>query len=157
MSFEDRLQAHWRALDETLPAAFVAEMDEIVSDAPPAIAAFERASARDSTGQSASAVPLYREALRIGLTGDRRRRAVIQLSSSLRITGHADEALALLTAERAQPSDHLDDAVSAVLALTLTSLSREREAVAVLLTALAPHLPRYQRSMANYAKQLVAG
>ena len=157
MSFEDRLQAHWRALDETPPAEFVAQIDEIVGDAPPAIAAFERACARDSTGQSASAVPLYREALRLGLTGERRRRAVIQLSSSLRTTGHAEEALALLTAERAQPSDHLDDAVSAVLALTLTSLSREHEAVSVLLTALAPHLPRYQRSMANYAKQLVAG
>ena len=157
MSFEERLQAHWRALDEKHSAEFVAQMDEIVRDAPPAIAAFERASARDSTGQSAAAVPLYREALRIGLTGERRRRAVIQLSSSLRITGQAEEALALLTAERAQPSDHLDDAVSAVLALTLTSLGREREAVSVLLTALAPHLPRYQRSMANYAKQLVVG
>jgi len=157
MSFEDRLQAQWRALDETAAAEFVAQIDEIVRDAPPAIAAFERASARDSTGQSASAAPLYREALRIGLSGERRRRAAIQLSSSLRVTGHAEEALALLTAERAQPSDHLDDAVSAVLALTLTSLGREREAVSVLLTALAPHLPRYQRSMSNYAKQLVAG
>ena len=156
MSFEERLQAHWRTLDEIPAADFVAGIDEIAKDAPPAISAFERACARDSTGQSALAVPLYREALRIGLSGERRRRAVIQLSSSLRITGHAEEALALLSAERAQPSDHLDDAVSAVLGLTLTSLGREREAVSVLLAALAPHLPRYQRSMANYAKQLVA-
>ncbi len=155
MSFEDRLQAQWRALDEAPGADFVAHIDALAQEAPPAIAAFERACARDSTGQSASAVPLYREALRIGLSGERRRRAIIQLSSSLRITGHSDEALALLTAERAQPSDHLDDAVSAVMALTLTSLGRDREAVSVLLAALAPHLPRYQRSMANYAKQLV--
>jgi hypothetical protein len=31
---------------------------------------------------------------------------------------------------------------------------REREAVSVALTALAPHLPRYQRSLANYAREL---
>lgn len=30
-----------------------------------------------------------------------------------------------------------------------------REAVSVAVAALAPHLPRYQRSMANYAKLLV--
>ncbi|MCW2948827.1 MAG: hypothetical protein JWR24_5544 [Actinoallomurus sp.] len=52
-------------------------------------------------------------------------------------------------------SDHLDDAVRAVLALALTDVGREREAVALAIAALAPHLPRYQRSMANYARLLV--
>jgi hypothetical protein len=41
------------------------------------------------------------------------------------------------------------------LALALTSVGREREAVAVAVAALAPHLPRYQRSMANYARLLL--
>ncbi|MDQ6922056.1 MAG: tetratricopeptide repeat protein, partial [Candidatus Dormibacteraeota bacterium] len=40
-------------------------------------------------------------------------------------------------------------------ALALTDVGREREAVSVALTALAPHLPRYQRSMANYARLLM--
>jgi hypothetical protein len=36
-----------------------------------------------------------------------------------------------------------------------TSVGREREAVSVAVTALARHLPCYQRAMANYARLLV--
>jgi hypothetical protein len=43
-----------------------------------------------------------------------------------------------------------------VLALALADVGREREAVSVAVAALAPHLPRYQRSMANYARLLVS-
>src|SRR5581483_1910470 len=103
------------------------------------------------------AVPLYRRALELGLEGERRRRAVIQLASSLRNLGHVAESLELLTAEVAKPSDRLDDAVSAFLALALADSGREREAVAVALAALAPHLARYQRSLGDYAQALVAG
>ncbi len=115
---------------------------------------FERAGAWDSTGHSDKAVPLYRQAMAAGLTGIRRRRAAIQLASSLRNTGGVAEGLALLTDERAAGSDELDDAVSAFLALMLVDSGREREAVSVALAALAPHLPRYQRSLANYAAEL---
>ncbi|MEW2221878.1 tetratricopeptide repeat protein [Streptomyces sp. NPDC006990] len=131
-------------------------------------AAFERACAFDSTGLPERAVPLYREALHGGLTGVRRRRAVTQLASSLRNLDRPGESVALLRAElerdigtdgaagaheRAEVVA-LEDAVRAVLALALTDLGRSREAVPLLLTALAPHLPRYQRSMAGYARQL---
>jgi hypothetical protein len=80
---------------------------------------------------------------------------VIQLSSSLRNLGQAAESLDLLTAELEQASDPLDDAVSAFLALALVDNGREREAVSVVLCALAPHLPRYRRALGNYALQLV--
>lgn len=43
------------------------------------------------------------------------------------------------------------------LALALVDVGREREAVALALGALAPHLARYQRSMGNYARLLVEG
>jgi hypothetical protein len=52
-------------------------------------------------------------------------------------------------------SDDLDDAVRAFLALALTSAGREREAGSVVLAGLAPHLTRYNRSLAAYAKALV--
>jgi hypothetical protein len=97
---------------------------------------------------------LYEQALELGLTGVRRRRAVIQLASSLRNLGRAQESVALLSAERAAGSDELDDAVSAFLALALVDTGREREAVSLALGALARHLPRYQRSVTNYAKSL---
>nr|WP_255578437.1 tetratricopeptide repeat protein [Deinococcus sp. KSM4-11] len=119
-----------------------------------AAALFERACAQDSTGHADRAVPLYRAALAAGLTGIRRRRAVIQLSSSLRNIGGAQESLRLLSAEREHPSDELDDAVAAFLALTLADLGREREALSLALSALAPHLPRYQRSVGNYGSSL---
>jgi hypothetical protein len=63
--------------------------------------------------------------------------------------------VALLTAELAAGSDDLDDAVRTVLALALTDTGREREAVSIAVGALARHLPRYRRSMASYARQLV--
>ena len=40
-------------------------------------------------------------------------------------------------------------------ALALVDTGREREAAAIALAVLAPHLPRYQRSLASYARLLV--
>jgi len=126
--------------------------DELPDDS--ATAVFERASAFDSTGREEEAVAHYRRALELGLDSSRRRRAVIQLASSLRNVGKLEESIALLTAEREQPSDELDDAVAAFLALALVDAGREREAASLALAALAPHLPRYQRSLASYAADL---
>ncbi len=80
---------------------------------------------------------------------------MIQLASSLRNLGEVDESVRLLTAERDTGSDELDDAVRAFLALALTDAGREREAVGIALTALAPHLSRYRRSVTNYASELL--
>lgn len=155
--WEQRVAALWARLDDSEPDAFRAQVDALAAELPEddPVAAFERACAFDSTGHSDRAVPLYRAALAGGVTGIRRRRSVIQLASSLRNVGQAEESVALLLAEREQPSDELDDAVAATLALALADTGRAREAVSVAVAALAPHLPRYQRSMANYARLLV--
>ena len=147
----------WASLDERDEAEFLSLIEKLVEELPPndPDGLFERASALDSTGHSDLAVPLYEAALAAGVTGERRRRAVIQLASSLRTIDRSQESVALLTAELKQPSDHLDDAVKTVLALALTDVGREREAVSIAIGALAAHLPRYQRSMANYARALV--
>jgi hypothetical protein len=123
-------------------------------DSQRAVALFEEACDLDSDGHSDRAAPLYREALDLGLEGINRRRAVIQMASSLRNVGEVHESVRLLTAERERGSDELDDAVSAFLALALVDTGREREAASLALEALAPHLPRYQRSLANYARDL---
>jgi hypothetical protein len=155
MTWEERLAATWEALDELPEDAFQARVDALAEEAPdPAVAAFERACAFDSTGHSDRAAPLYREALAAGLSGIRRRRATIQLASSLRNVGRADESVALLRAERGAASDELDDAVSGFLALALADVGEEREGLALALETLAPHLPRYQRSLGNYARSL---
>ncbi|SCD98672.1 Tetratrico peptide repeat-containing protein [Streptomyces sp. SolWspMP-5a-2] len=84
----------------------------------------------------------------------RARRTRIQLAGSLRNLGRAEAGVALLTPELDAPSDELDDAVRAVLALCLSGCGRDREGLALVLGALAPHLPRYPRSMAAHAREL---
>ncbi|MGC9666905.1 tetratricopeptide repeat protein [Planosporangium sp. 12N6] len=155
--WEQRLADAWASIDRHDEADFRALIDALVAELPSgsAVGPFERAAAFDSTGHSDRAIPLYREALDRGLTGERRRRAVIQMASSLRNLGRAEESVALLTAELGAGSDHLDDAVRAFLALALVDVGRDREAVSLALGALAPHLPRYQRSLANYARLLM--
>jgi Tetratrico peptide repeat len=155
-SWESRLAALWSAIDRHAPGAFVEQIDALVAELPSgsAVGLFERASARDSTGHPDLAVPLYRAALKAGLSGLRRRRAAIQLASSLRNLGNAGEAAELLFAERHVASDELDGAVRAFLALALVDLGREREAVAHGLIALSNYLPRYNRSLARYAREI---
>jgi len=157
--WEERVAATWATLDDCEPQEFLAKIDALVSERPDgdSIAAFERACAFDSTGFSDKAAPLYREALSSGLTGVRRRRTTIQLASTLRNLGQAEESVTLLRAEQARTSDALDDAVAATLALALADTGHEREAVGVAVGALAKHLPRYNRSMANYARALREG
>jgi len=157
MDWEQRLAALWAAINDLPEDEFLNRMEQLVAELPKddAVGIFERAAAQDSTGHSDLAVPLYRQALALGLQGERRRRAVIQMASSLRNLGKPEESVALLTAERERSSDKLDDAVSAFLALALVDVGREREAVSLALTALAPYLPRYQRSLANYARLLI--
>lgn len=155
-AWEQRLADLWVSIDTSTEDEFLARMEQLVSELPTqsAIAYFERAAAFDSTGHSDRAVPLYRQALERGLSGERRRRAVIQMASSLRNLGKAAESVALLQDEQAMGSDHLDDAVTAFLALALVDVGKERAAVSLALSALSRHLPRYQRSLANYAHLL---
>ncbi len=155
--WERRLSDVWASLDDRSEADFLARIERLAAELPPdsGNGTFERAASLDSTGHPDLAVPLYRQALQSGLTGERRRRAVIQLASSLRNLGQPDDSVALLTTELGAGSDHLDDAVRAFLALALVDTGREREAVSLALGALAPHLPRYQRSLANYAGLLI--
>ena len=99
--WEQRLDQAWRALDDLPEEIFHAQLNLLVGELPTdsSIALFERGAAQDSTGHSDLAIPLYREALANGLTGLRRRRATIQLASSLRNLGNAQEAADLLTEE----------------------------------------------------------
>lgn len=154
--WERRVADAWASFDRHGEAEFVAVIERLAAELPPdsPVGLFERAGAYDATDRPDLAVPLYRRALDRGLAGGRRRQAVIQLASSLRNLGRAEEGVALLRAELAAGSDELDDAVRAFLALALVDTGREREAVALALAALAPHLPRYQRSVAAYARLL---
>jgi tetratricopeptide (TPR) repeat protein len=156
-AWEERISAAWESFDQVSEADFLALIEKLAAELPPdsGIGFFERASSLDATGHADMAVPLYRQALEHGLEGGRRRQAIIQMASSLRNIGRPEESVALLTAEIDAGSDELDGAVLAFLALALADTGREREGISAALAALAPHLPRYQRSVATYARLLV--
>ena len=119
------------------------------------VALFELASANDSTGREEDAVLLYRLSLSSGLQGIRRRRATIQLASTLRNLGQAAESVRLLEAELNEDCSELNDELHAFIALCLIAVGREKEAAARALAVLAPHLKRYDRSLAGYADALL--
>lgn len=155
--WEQRLALHWADFGRMDAEAFVERLEALAAELPDGdpIGLFERASAQDSLGNEATAAPLYRQALAGGLSGIRRRRATIQFASTLRNLGQTDESIALLEAERAMPSDELDDAVAAFLALSLVDAGRAQEAAGLALGRLAHHLPRYIRSLKRYADALL--
>lgn len=155
--WEDRIAAAWASFDNLSETEFLALIEKLAAERPAGDGAgfFERASSLDATGHPDVAIPMYEQALTAGLPGGRRRQAVIQLASSLRLAGRPEESAALLTTELDRASDDLNDAVVAFLALALTDLGREREAVSAALAALAPHLAQYQVSVSNYARQVV--
>lgn len=155
--WEERVAAAWASFGSRDDQANLALFDGLAAELPAGDPAglFERASVRDAIGLEAGAIPLYQGALDGGLPEARRRRAVIQLASSLRNIGQAAAAADLLSTELGAASDELDDAVRAFLALALADSGRERAAVAAALTALARHLPAYQRAVGEYARLLV--
>jgi len=154
--WQQRVDALWASIDQLGEAEFLARMEALAGEraADDPLASFELGGAHDSTGHPDLAVALYQKALALGLSAPQRRRAVIQLASSLRNLDRAPESVALLSAELDAGSDELDDAVRGFLALALVSSGREREAAGVALTALAGHLTRYRRSLTNYAREL---
>ncbi|WP_330745642.1 tetratricopeptide repeat protein [Chryseobacterium sp. CP-77] len=157
-NWEDQLQSLWLQLGTISNEAFIQHIKnhvELLTDNnSQAVADFERACAFDSTGHEKEAEPLYRSALDHGLTGLRRRRARIQLASTLRNNGKTEESIHILREEKAHYSDELNDAVDSFLALSLSSAGKYEEALSLTLKALSHHLPRYNRSVYNYAKGL---
>ncbi|MEV4688470.1 tetratricopeptide repeat protein [Microbacterium sp. LWH3-1.2] len=151
-----RIEAIWDD-DALSDESRLERIDAVAAERPAGdpLALFERGGARDAAGLEADAAPLYRAALDGGLDDVHRPQAVIQLASTLRNLGLADEAVGMLRAELARrPASPLHDEASAFLALALVSVGREREAASVALRTLAPHLSRYTCSVASYAEEL---
>ena len=155
--WDERMAAVW-ADDSLTDVERIARIDTLAGERDPddARALFERAGARDSAGLETDAEPLYRRALDAGLDEEHRIRATIQLASTLRNLGRTDEALQMLRAEyESGQGTALHDAAAAFYALALASSGQALAAASIALKALAPHLPRYTRSVTAYADDLV--
>lgn len=115
-------------------------------------AAFELAGMYDSVGFEAEAGAEYERALELGLDAARHAQLAVQYGSTLRNLGRLDEAIAVLQA--APTHESTGSAPRVVLALALHSAGRKDEALRVAIEAQIGTLPRYQRSMRNYAAAL---
>ena len=153
-TWDDRIEQFWATVGDTEPEVALTAMRALVDERPHGDpeALYEWASIHDSLGYGAEAIPLYRSALDGGLAGVRKPQAIIQLASSLRNVGEAEEAIALLCDLAAD--EVTGDSAQAFLALALRDAGRHDEALQTALTAFARTLPRYRRSVENYAKAL---
>src|SRR4051812_10676253 len=146
-TWQQQVDAVWADADALGDQGVMDAIDALAADAPdPALAAFERGGSRDSAGHPDLAEPLYRAALALGLPQDEQAQCTIQLASTVRNLGRAEESLVLL--RTAEPYEPYAVARASFIALTLASLDRPTEGLAELLRAVAPTLPRYQRSVA---------
>lgn len=163
--WEARIAALWADVQSQLLSgyALVAAIDSLAAERAPGdtTALFERAYARDTAGVEDAAQGYYRAALASGqLDAYRSSRASIQLASTLRILGHLDVSEQMHIAEldrHLRPGNPraLHDEARAVLALTYVAQGRAKEAAGLALSALVPHLSRYNRSLSGNAAELV--
>lgn len=155
-TWDSRIAAFWENIDDSAPERAFEDMRTLLRELPPDSpeALYEWASLHDFLGMEREAVPLYEAALSSGLSGDRKPQAIIQLASSLRNIGRADEAVQLLIDF---PADTLTgDASQAFLALALRDCGRVDEALQVSLLALSRTLPMYRRSIEHYVSEMQA-
>lgn len=94
----------------------------------------------------------YENALKLGLDAARHAQLAVQYGSTLRNLNRLDEAITVL--QGAPTHESTGSAPLIVLALTLHSAGRKDEALRVAIEAQIASLPRYQRSMRNYAAAL---
>ncbi len=158
--WESRVKRFWESVDPSAPEAALREMHALMQQYPSEPAAiYEWASAHDYVGLEAEAIPLYESALAAGLSGDRRPQAIIQLASSLRNVGRAEDAVRLLREDGKEDRPIVDktvgDSAQAFLALALHSSGRKDDALRVALLALANTLPMYRGAISRYAEELI--
>ncbi|ODU64788.1 MAG: hypothetical protein BGO97_12595 [Micrococcales bacterium 70-64] len=154
----ERVSAVWASAADLADDDLVAAIDALAAEHGPddAAAVFETASARDYAGREQEAEPLYRRALELGLDEQVRPRAVIQLASTLRNLGRAEESVRMLEQNlHDHPSDEWTGPSAAFLALALVSRGDERQGASVALAALADYLPFYAASVRSYAVELL--
>ncbi|WP_400241657.1 tetratricopeptide repeat protein [Niallia sp. JL1B1071] len=120
-------------------------------------AKFELGNVYDYLGQEIKAIPLYEEALRMGLKAEWEAYALLQLGSSLNNVGKLQDALSVLTeAETRFP--HLLS-ISMFLGITLHNANKESEGMKTVLRAImrqvkTTDLERYSFALDNYINKL---
>jgi tetratricopeptide (TPR) repeat protein len=117
---------------------------------------YEVGGSYDTAGQEEKALPYYEQALP-GLTGDTKRRCLLQYGSTLRNLERYDESLdVFLQASKEFPES---DSLRVFKALTLHAAGRQDKALATLLLVIAdrvdtPEIKRYEAAIRGNAEYL---
>lgn len=152
---EDEIAALWQVEDDAERIARGAAL-HAAHPGDPRIT-FEYAGTHDAAGDEAAAVPLYEEALAVGLREPLRHRAQVQLASSLRVLGRHEEAAAVIDDVAARHPDSVGVAVfRALVRHDAGDPSRAlRELLAtVVATSTDPDVERYRRALTTYTAGL---
>lgn len=154
-SWDQQVDNFWNNSKGKSPDRLRAELAELLQGMDPKEprVLFEIASLHDYLGEEAQAVQPYRQALKGSLPGQKHEEALIQLASTLRNLGQAEEAIGLL--EQVPEDSVLNTDARGFLALALFDAGREAEALAVAVTALAPKTQLYSRALNAYAQNLI--
>ena len=153
--WEARVTEFWKSADDGKAAEMLAKMKTLISELAPndPDGLFEWASIHDFLGLEFEAVAIYEQALESGLSGSKRQKAVIQLSSSLRNIGKANEAVVLL--ETNSFDNEIGVAAKAFLALAYLDSGNADKALSLVLGEFYPADAIFGRSIKFYAKELV--
>lgn len=152
--WESRVAHFWATVDLADAASAIAAMQELAAERGHGNpdARFELGGIFDATGDEEEAAAHYAAARDLGLARARLAQLNIQQGSTLRNLGRVEEAISML--ESTDPDPSIGDAKAVFLALALRDAGRYDEALRTCIDALVPHLPRYQRSAAAYARAL---
>ncbi|BDC17578.1 tetratricopeptide repeat protein [Acidianus sp. HS-5] len=148
MDIEKLIEEGYKKPDEELEDYFKKLYQEF-GDNPRVI--YEYANVLDYLGKEKEAIPLYREALRKGITGKYHDMCLIQLASSLRLVGELDESYEILSDiynKSKEPSSLL------FLSLTMFNLGRASEAFCLMFKHILGRnegfLGEYRRALTQY-------
>lgn len=129
----------------------------LAQDPGDATANFRCARILDGMGREREAIPRYERAVASGLSGEELQEATINLGSSYRVVGDYERAVAVLRAGLERFPENR--ALRAFLSVSLYNLGGHREAMGLLLRALAeassdPWVIHYARAIAYYSERL---
>ncbi|WP_309234529.1 tetratricopeptide repeat protein [Nocardia sp. XZ_19_385] len=120
---------------------------------------YEVGGSYDTAGQEKKAIEYYEQALP-GLSGDTKRRCLLQYGSSLRNLERYDESMQVLQQACAEFPD--SESLRVFVALTLHASGRSDQAMATLLRLVVdrldtPEIKRYEPGLRGYADDLAGG
>lgn len=163
-TLDDELDRIFAARDRDAMAPTIAALEEIHSRHPEhARVLYELAGAYDTAGDESAAAALYPRALEAGLSGDIRRRCLLQYASTLRNLDRFDDSLRVFADARREFPDAISLAVFE--ALSRHAAGQVHTAFAELLDVITAHAPateldRYRPALqanADYLRHLETG